>query len=40
VEGVDALVTELAAHIRAEDSELFPLFTAPPEFSSAAGVKT
>jgi regulator of cell morphogenesis and NO signaling len=40
VEGVDALATELAAHIRAEDSELFPLFTAPPEFSSAAGVKT
>lgn len=26
VKGVDALAIELAAHIRAEDSELFPLF--------------
>jgi regulator of cell morphogenesis and NO signaling len=39
VEGVDALATELVAHIRAEDSELFLLFAEPPKFASAAVLK-
>jgi regulator of cell morphogenesis and NO signaling len=39
VEGVDALTTELLAHIRAEDSELFPQFAEPPKFASVAALK-
>jgi regulator of cell morphogenesis and NO signaling len=36
VEGVDALAAELAAHMRAEDGELFPLFAEPPQSVSEA----
>ena len=39
VQGVDALATELAAHIRAEDSELFPLFAEPPKLASVAALR-
>jgi regulator of cell morphogenesis and NO signaling len=35
MEGVDALATELAAHIRAEDCGLFPLFATPPDLATA-----
>ena len=38
VHGVDALAKELAAHIRAEDSELFPLFVEPPKLASMAAL--
>jgi regulator of cell morphogenesis and NO signaling len=39
VEGIDAFAAELAAHIRAEDSELFPLFAEPRQPASAAALR-
>jgi regulator of cell morphogenesis and NO signaling len=39
VEGVDALAAELAAHIRAEDTELFVLFVEPSKPASMAALE-